>query len=295
MEILTINFLPMKKLIIIALAAVSLQAFAQNPVDRILSRFNDPENPQSRAFLAKGGRSIGISGSFRLFDVTGASEGDGYSILSILNIGQGKMQIWNASPRFAWFVADDTSLGFRLNYSGYLLNSNLQLDFRDILGADPKDENLNIQLSHRHMIHHKVGAAFTARRYKSLFGSKMLGVFAEGRLFANYGFTFSHPIPKDGGEVTKLRESSSISVGLEIGAGAAVRLKDNSVITVSVPLVGAVWQRSHQDKYWNMTDAQKDQANMGSANMNEFKIARNVELLGIQVGYSRYILPKKKR
>ena len=285
----------MKKLIIIALTMVSLSAFAQNPVDKVLGRFNDPDNPQSGAFLAKGGRSIGISGSYRLFDVTGANEGDGYSILSILNIGQGKMQIWNVSPRFAWFVADDTSLGFRLGYSGYLLDTNLQLDFRDILNADPKEENLNIQLSHRHMIHHKVGAAFTARRYKSLFGSKMLGVFAEGRLFGNYGFTFSHPIPKNGGEVTKLRESSSLSIGLEIAGGAALRLKDNSVITVSVPLVGVVWQRSHQDKFWNMTDAQKDEANMGSATMNEFKIARNVELLGVQVGYSRYILSKNKK
>lgn len=284
----------MKKLIIIALTMVSLSAFAQNPVDKVLGRFNDPDNPQSGAFLAKGGRSIGISGSYRLFDVTGANEGDGYSILSILNIGQGKMQIWNVSPRFAWFVADDTSLGFRLGYSGYLLDTNLQLDFRDILNADPKEENLNIQLSHRHMIHHKVGAAFTARRYKSLFGSKMLGVFAEGRFYGSYGVTFSHPIPKEGKEVTKLRESNTVTIGLDIAGGVAVKLKDNSVLTVSIPLVGAAWQHSHQDKYWNMTDAKKEDANMGSANLNQFKIARNIDAMGIQVGFVRYIVPKKK-
>ena len=284
----------MKKIIVAALMLLSFQAFAQTPIAGILNRFSDPDKGHT-VFVEKGNHAIGFSGNYYNFNADGYADGDGFSILSLVNMGDGVVHAWNVVPRISWFVADDTSLGFRLGYSGYLLDTNLQLDFRDILNADPKEENLNIQLSHRHMIHHKVGAAFTARRYKSLFGSKMLGVFAEGRLFANYGFTFSHPIPKNGGEVTKLRESSSLSIGLEIAGGAALRLKDNRVITVSVPLVGAVWQRSHQDKFWNMTDAQKDEANMGSATMNEFKIARNVELLGVQVGYSRYILSKNKK
>lgn len=284
----------MKKLLLALLVLLPLSAFAQNPIDKALSRFNDPDNPQKGAFLAKGGRAFGIGGSYRLFNVTGDNPGDGYSILSLLNIGQGRLQVWNVAPSYSWFVSDDTCLGASIGYNGYLVDTNLQLDFRDILNASPDNTNLNLTISNRHMIHHKIGLAFAARRYKSLFGSKMLGVFAEGRFFGSYGFTFSHPIPKNGGDVTKLRESSTLSIGIDIAGGVAVKLKDNSVLTVSIPLVGAAWQRSHQDKFWNMVDAKKEDASMGSANMNQFKIARSVDALGIQVGFVRYIVPKKK-
>ena len=284
----------MKKLLLTLFVLLPLSAFAQNPIDKALSRFNDPDNPQKGAFLAKGGRAFGIGGSYRLFNVTGDNPGDGYSILSLLNIGQGRLQVWNVAPSYSWFVSDDTCLGASIGYNGYLVDTNLQLDFRDILNASADSQNLNLTISNRHMIHHKIGVAFAARRYKSLFGSKMLGVFAEGRFFGSYGFTFSHPIPKNGGEVTKLRESSTLSIGIDIAGGVAVKLKDNSVLTVSIPLVGAAWQRSHQDKFWNMVDAKKDDANMGSANMNQFKIARSVDALGIQVAFVRYIVPKKK-
>lgn len=283
----------MKKLLLLALVLLPLSAFAQtkNPIDKALSRFIDPDNPDYTAFLAKGGRAIGIGGSYRLFNVDGENPGDGYAILSILNIGEGKLQTWNVSPSFSWFVADDTSLGVRLNYSGYRVDTNIKLDFRDVLGTD--DEMLNVQISNRHMLHHKIGASFTARRYKSLFGSKMLGVFAEGRFFTNYGATTSHPIPKEGQEVKKIRISGTLSLGLEIAAGAAVKLKDNSVFTLSIPIVGVDWKHSHQNKYWDVKDAESEKAN-GSAKMDRFSISRNIDALGIQVGYVRYILPKKK-
>lgn len=283
----------MKKLFLIALVLLPLSVFAQtkNPIDKALSRFTDPDNPDYSAFLAKGGRTIGITGSYRLFNVDGENPGDGYSFLSILNIGEGKLQTWSVAPSFSWFVADDTSLGVRLNYGGYRVDTNIKLDFRDILGSE--DEALNVQISNRHMLHHKIGASFTARRYKSLFGSKMLGVFAEGRFFTNYGATTSHPVPKEGAEIKKVRISGTLSLGLEIAGGAAVKLKDNSVFTLSIPLVGVAWKHSHQKKYWDVRDAESEKAS-GAAKMDQFSIARNIDALGIQVGYVRYILPKKK-
>lgn len=283
----------MKKLLLLALVLLPLSAFAQtkNPIDKALSRFIDPDNPNYTAFLAKGGRAFGIGGSYRLFNVDGENPGDGYAILSILNIGEGKLQTWNVSPSFSWFVADDTSLGVRLNYSGYRVDTNIKLDFRDVLGVE--DEMFNVQISNRHMLHHKIGASFTARRYKSLFGSKMLGVFAEGRFFTNYGATTSHPIPKEGAEIKKVRISGTLSLGLEIAAGAAVKLKDNSVFTLSIPIVGVDWKHSHQNKYWDVKDAESEKAN-GSAKMDRFTLSRNIDAMGIQVGYVRYILPKKR-
>jgi hypothetical protein len=283
----------MKKLLLLALVLLPLSAFAQtkNPIDKALSRFIDPNNPDYSAFLAKGGRAIGIGGSYRLFNVDGENPGDGYAILSILNIGEGKLQTWNVSPSFSWFVANDTSLGVRLNYSGYRVDTNIKLDFRDVLGME--DEMFNVQISNRHMLHHKVGASFTARRYKSLFGSKMLGVFAEGRFFTNYGATISHPVPKEGQEIKKVRISGTLSIGLEIAAGAAVKLKDNSVFTLSIPIVGVDWKHSHQNKYWDVKDAESEKAS-GSAKMDRFTFSRNIDAMGIQVGYVRYILPKKR-
>jgi len=285
----------MKKAILVAaMLLVSASAFSQkkNIIDKALSRFSDPDAPKE-AFLAKGGRAIGISGSYRHFGVTGDSAGDGYSILSLLNIGEGKLQTWSVAPSFAYFISDDFSLGVRLSYSGYAVDTNLQLDFRDILGTGAEEENLNVTVSRRHMDHHKVGIGLTGRRYLSFFGSKMLGVFAEGRLYANYGATLSHPISKDG-EVKKIRISGGLDIGLKIAGGAAVRLKDNSVLTLSVPIVGAVWQHSRQKKYWTTKDAEAETAFSG-ATMNRFNISRDMDLLGIQVGYVRYILPKNKR
>ena len=292
MEVLK-TLITMKKLLLMTLVLMSLSAFAQNNlIDKALSRFTDPDNPDYSVYLAKGGNAFGIIGSYWLFNVSGENPGDGYSFLSLLNIGEGRLQTWNVAPSFSWFVADDLSMGVRLDYSGYLVDTNIKLDFRDIMGSE--DEALNLQISNRHMLHHKAGAAFTVRRYKSLFGSKMLGVFAEGRFFGGYGVTLSHPIPKDGGEAKKIRVSNTFTLGLEIAGGLAVKLKDNSVFTLSIPVVGAGWRHSHQDKYWTVKDAEGEKAN-GSARMDHFSIARDIDAIGIQVGYVRYILPKNKR
>jgi len=230
-----------------------------------------------------------------MFDITGDNAGDGYAILSVLNLGEGKFNTWNVYPSFSWFVADDVSLGVRLNYGGYLINTNIQLDFRDVIGGTAQDDYLNLQISRRHMVHHKGGAAFTARRYKSLFGSQMLGVFAEARLFGNYGVTSSNPIPKDGGDVTKIRVSNHISLGVGIAGGLAVKLKDNSVFTLSIPLVGAAWEYSRQLKYWTIEEETGKTVEQGGSRMNRFEVSRTVDASGIQVGYVRYIFRGKHK
>lgn len=286
----------MKKLFLIAFTFICLSAQAQkNLIDKALSRFNDPENPENSVFLAKGGQAIGISGSYKMFDITGDNAGDGYAILSVLNLGEGKFHTWNVYPSFSWFVADDVSLGVRLNYGGYLINTNIQLDFRDVIGGTAQDDYLNLQISRRHMVHHKGGAAFTARRYKSLFGSQMLGVFAEARAFGSYGVTSSNPIPKDGGDPTKIRLSNHISLGVGIAGGLAVKLKDNSVLTLSIPLIGAAWEHSRQQKYWTIQEETGKKTEQGGATMNRFQISRTVDASGIQVGYVRYIFRGKNK
>ncbi|MBR1782533.1 MAG: hypothetical protein IJ753_09380 [Bacteroidales bacterium] len=287
----------MKKLFASTLLLVLFaQAQAQNVVDHFLNRFADPDRPRT-AFLEKGGRGIGFSGAYRQFNVAGDNLGDGYAILSMLNIGEGRLHLWSVAPRVTWFVADDVSLGFSLVYSGYSVDTNLKIDAREMLGADPTDpdsESLNFQISNRHMANHKGGININARRYLSFFGSKTFGVFAEGRLFGNYGVTTSNPIAEAGTQVTKLRVSNTFNLGLDIAGGLAVRF-GNNIFTASIPLVGVAWTHSHQNRYWTVEDENGSKATGGGAKLNQFKIARNIELLGLQVGYIRYIGPKNKK
>ncbi|MBR1873016.1 MAG: hypothetical protein IJ795_07410 [Bacteroidales bacterium] len=287
----------MKRILLTTLMlALFTQAHAQKVVDYFLNRFADPDRPRT-AFLQKGGHGIGIKGSYRQFSVTGDNIGDGYAILSLLNIGQGRVNIWSASPSFTWFIADDVSLGVRLDYSGYAVDTNLNIDIREMLGADvsdPDSDKLNMTLSNRHMMHHKGGLSLTARRYLSFFGSRTFGVFGEGRLFGNYGFTSSNPVPEAGAAINKLRVTNSFDLGLDIAGGLAVKF-GNNIFTASIPLIGMAWQHSHQNRYWTVEDEAGGKATGGGARLNQFKIARNIEMLGLQIGYIKYVGPKKKK
>ena len=270
----------MKKLfLVLAFVLPGVSALAQSPISNFLSRFEDPEKG-SVTFIEKGNRAFGISGGYRRFTASGETDGDGFSILTLLNIGEGQLQMWSVSPTFSWFVANDVSLGVSLDYSGYLVDTDLRIDLRDVIASD--SEALNFTISSRHMEHHKGGVAFSGRRYLSFFGSKVFGIFAEGRLYGQYGTTNSHP-RKEGS--TRLRVSTSYSAGLKIAGGAAVRLRDNSALSVSIPIIGAAWSLTHQEKTWK--------ENTGRANMSSFNISRDLDYVGVQFGYVRYIKPKR--
>ena len=193
----------MKKFFLLALSLLSVSASAQG----ILSRFYDPE-AEKVVFLEKGSRTFGISGNYRSFDVAGDGVGDGFAVLSMLNIGTGRLATYKASPKFSFLLADDLSLGFRLDYSGYTMNSDLRLDLRnavDVSGIadNPEDEKeiqalLNLQISNRHMVNNTWGVSFTLRKYIPFFGSKAIAIFGEARLYGNYATTLSCPIDENG-------------------------------------------------------------------------------------------------
>ena len=168
----------MKKIFIAALMLLGVEAFAQGPVSSVLNRFTDPEKGHV-VFLEKGNRSMGISGNFYSFNAAGYTDGDGFSMLSLLNMGDGKVLAWDVAPRFSWFVADDLALGASILYNGYNADTDINLDFREVVPALYKwlgDASgvANVAISSRHMQHHNWGLAFTARKYLSFFGSKTL-------------------------------------------------------------------------------------------------------------------------
>lgn len=288
----------MKKLsALLAIVLIGLSASAQSPIKRILARFDDPEEGHT-VFVPKGSHSFGISGGYRNFKVGGEVDGDGYGILSMLNIGDGQLHVWKVMPKFEWFVADDFSIVARAEYSGYYVDTDVKLDFREIL--DSTDPALNVQVLGRHMERHGGGLSVAGRKYLSFFGSKTFGVFAEGRLFGTYGVVTSHPLREektaDISKVnSKMRVSNALAIGLDFCVGGVVRLRDNSAFSVSIPIFGVAWNQTKQYKSWLMEEDGKTVSNKNVAKMSSFKVARSLDLISLQVGYTHYIEPKRRK
>ena len=245
----------------------------------------------SPVFISKGRHALGIKVGFRSINASGDDVTNaGYSLLSLLNIGKGQLKIWSVSPRFSTFIANDLSLGLEFNYSGYAIDTDLRLDFRDIFNSE--SDALNVTVSNRSMVHHAGGAALVLRKYVPVLGSQYVAVFAEGRLQGTYGATTS--APRDLKDVNRERLSQDFSIGLKAGGGLAFKLKDNA-LTLSVPLIGIVYNRTKQDKTTTIfetdetTGQVKSRQVKSTSNMSGFNIARNLDLLGLQIGFVRYL------
>ena len=76
-------------------------------------------------------------------------------------------------------------------------------------------------------------------------------------------------------------------MGLKGAVGLAVKLREGSLITASIPIVGLEYSLLLQDK---KTTVVKNDARLSS-----FRVARDLDLIGLQIAYSRVIGPKKKK
>lgn len=297
----------MKKLITLAFLLVTVTAFAQDPVTKYLQkRFGGEEKT---VFMPKGSHALGIKGGFRSFNVVGDdATNQGYTLLSMLNIGEGKLRIWNVSPSYSSFLKDDLALVVALHYTGYSVNSDLRLDLREIVNST--NDALNFTLSNRLMQHHSLGASVALRKYVPLFGSKSIAVFGEGRFETSYGATSNSPRDKEDKTFLRDRMSGVFTLALKAGGGVAVKLKDNSAVTVSVPLFGLAYSYSKQNKITTevITEEKPDPADPqktipvqtvnqinSTTHMSSFNATRSVDFLGVQIGYTRFIEPKRKR
>lgn len=272
-------------LCIVALATVTLSALGQSA--GIKNRYTDPEIG-STVFIEKGNRAINLIGGYRSIKAGGDATSDGYSILSLLNIGEGEYINYSISPSISFFIKDDLSVDFRLEYSGYKLNADIRADLREVLNLGAIDDEeerqevgdlLNIHLFGRHMSRQSWGTAIALRRYLSFFGSKTIGVFGEVRMYGEYGKIESYPLKGGVDNTSKRRDSDVWSAGLKLGAGLCVKLRDNSAITLSIPLLGATYSYTSQHKV--KTDS--------NAHLSQFNISRDIDYLAIQIGYSLYL------
>ena len=128
----------MKRIICFAaVVSITLSAFSQN--SGILNRYTDPDIG-STVFIEKGYRAINLVGGYRSIRAGGDATGDGYSILSLLNIGDGEYINYSISPSISFFIKDDLSIDLRLEYSGYKLDADIRADLRDIINLGAIDD-----------------------------------------------------------------------------------------------------------------------------------------------------------
>jgi len=291
----------MKKqiLMVVALVFTCATTFAQDPVTRYLEeRFDGSQD--GKAFVKKGSRSIGIKGGFRSFNASGdEATNTGYALLSMLNVGNGQLKVWNVSPSIQYFLSNDLSLGASLDYTGYAVSTDIRLDLRDIVNSS--NEELNLTLSNRAIQHHALGLSLVMRKYVPLFGSKYVAVFGEGRFQTSYGATSNQPL--DVKDYNRERLSGALSVSLKAGGGLAVKLKNNNAITVSIPLFGIGYSYTSQEKttttMQETTDASGATVKVpvtekSRSHMSNFNASRSLDLLGIQFGFVRFIEPKRR-
>lgn len=268
----------MKKLCCLAILAIlTIPAMGQK---MLTDRFN-PDG-DGKAFIAKGSRALGISGNYMNFNAGGDLNGDGYQILSLLNVGDGQLHSWKVMPKFAWFPADDFAIEAKLIYSGYSLDTDINLDFRTILQTE--DPELNVQLSSRHMVNHSGGFAVAGRKYIPFFGSKFFAIFGGVTLEGRYSSIYSSPREE---KPAKYRISHGIHADLSLDGGLALRLKDGSLISAGIPLVGIDYDYTFQNQYLD--------ENVRKAHMSSLRFSRKANFLSVFFSYSRFILPKKKR
>lgn len=289
----------MKKILTTAailLAASCATLSAQSIAQKFIDRYSDPDNPKA-VFIGKGNYSTGFTASYHSFDASGEKAGDGYSILSLLNIGDGFLAKYDITLGASFFVADDISLGLSLDWGGYQLKSDLKLDFRDVVGLGPEAAEdpdlaealqlLNLQISSRDMVHNDWGTSLNLRKFISFFGSQTVAIFGEGRLYGNYGTTVSRPLDKQTGlpATGKDRVSNSYTMGLKLGGGLCIKLRDNSALTLSVPVVGVSYSETNQHKEFTGNDAR----------LRNFAISRDLDYIAVKVGYTRFIQPKNRK
>lgn len=284
---------------VVALVFSGATVFAQDPLTRYLEeRFDGSED--GTAFVKKGSRSIGIKGGFRSFNASGdEATNTGYALLSMLNVGNGQLKVWNVSPSIQYFLSNDLSLGASLDYTGYAVSTDIRLDLRDIVNTS--NEELNLTLSNRAIQHHALGLSLVMRKYVPLFGSKYVAVFGEGRFQTSYGATTNEPL--DLKDYNRERLSGALSVSLKAGGGLAVKLKNNNAITVSIPLFGIGYSYTSQEKttttMQETTDASGATVKVpvtekSRSHMSSFNASRSLDLLGIQFGFVRFIEPKRR-
>ena len=225
--------------------------YEQNLQKRHIQRIDRSE--MKATFIPKGLWMCGATVNYREW------ENDNENLLVLKNLNMDG-HILSCSPYVGYFVTNNLALGLRYNYSRYYFSlANLDLN----LG-----EGLNIDLEDLYYLEHKHEVSFFMRNYMPLFGSKILGAFAEVRA------TYSHA----NGKNSSGRRTESINtldgtyetvnkIQLGVSPGLCIFVTNFAAVETSIGVLGVDYRwSSFKNVHPNSTEYEYGKNHSGGAN-----------------------------
>lgn len=236
--------------------------------------FNRGIGKATALFVPKGTVSFGLTASYNSYDLGSAADDAGYKMLfSLLDGVSGNMTSCGIAPAVSYFIADNTSVGLRFDYSKSVLGlGSASIALGDLMSLDINDVNYLKQ---------SYSGSLTLRHYMSIADSRRFAIFVEGR--GTLGYAQSMNYQREGDD--KYGTYQDIyKASLSLVPGVVCFVMDNAAFEVSVGVLGFDTQKVKQ------VTNQVEYSEMKSSGAN-FKI----NLLSVNFGMSFYIYPKKSR
>ena len=236
--------------------------------------FNRGIGKATALFVPKGTVSFGLTASYNSYDLGSAADDAGYKMLfSLLDGVSGNMTSCGIAPAVSYFIADNTSVGLRFDYSKSVLGlGSASIALGDLMSLDINDVNYLKQ---------SYSGSLTLRHYMSIADSRRFAIFVEGRGTLGYAQSMNYQMEGDDkyGTYQDIYKAS-----LSLVPGVVCFMMDNAAFEVSVGVLGFDTQKVKQ------VTNQVEYSEMKSSGAN-FKI----NLLSVNFGMSFYIYPKKAR
>lgn len=236
--------------------------------------FNRGIGKATTLFVPKGTVSFGLTASYNSYDLGSAADDAGYKMfLSLLDGVYGNMTSCGIAPAVSYFIADNTSVGLRFDYSKSVLGlGSASLALGDLMSLDINDVNYLKQ---------SYSGSLTLRHYMSIADSRRFAIFVEGRGTLGYAQSMNY---QREGEDKYGTYQDIYKASLSLVPGVVCFMMDNAAFEVSVGVLGFDTQKVKQ------VTNQVEYSEMKSSGAN-FKI----NLLSVNFGMSFYIYPKKAR
>ena len=225
--------------------------YEQNLQKRHIQRIDRSE--MKATFIPKGLWMCGATVNYREWE----NENENLLVLKNLNM---EGHILSLSPYVGYFVRDNLALGLRYNYSRYyFFLGNLDLK----LG-----EGLSIDLEDLYYLEHKHEISAYMRNYMPLFGSKILGAFAEVRA------TYSHANGKNSsgrreGSINTLDGTYETVNKIQLGVspGLCIFVTNFAAVETSIGVLGVDYRwSSFKNLHPNATEYEYGKNNSGGVN-----------------------------
>ena len=262
----------MRKFTITFLLCIGLPLAARAGDVRERTPFDRGIDNAPSLFIPKGTFSMGASITYSSFSA--GNELGGYTVLSpVIKDLSGRFNTFGAAPAFSWFVADNTSLGLRLDYENATLDlGSLGLSISEDLGLTLRDMGYKRQ---------SYSGAFTFRYYLPIAHSRRFAMFVEARLSAAYAQSMNWRME----EGLKHGTYQDIyKMGLNMVPGLCVFVMNNISVDLQVGIMGVNWQKIKQTE----NQVALSEASHTGANFS-------LNLLTVGFGINFYILDKWHR